>query len=41
MVEVIKHIMGVCGEHWHPNIWTAAMASPMLSYLVYYIKDKL
>lgn len=22
MVEVIKHTLGICGEHWHPNLWT-------------------
>ena len=24
MIEIIKHALGFCGEHWHPNIWTAA-----------------
>ena len=22
MAEVIKHALGLCGEHFHPNIWT-------------------
>ena len=22
MIEFIKHILGICGDHWHPNIWT-------------------
>ena len=20
MVEVLKHVFGICGEHWHPNV---------------------
>ena len=27
MVEVIKHTLGFCGEHWHPNLWTYNLAS--------------
>jgi hypothetical protein len=22
MIEVVKHALGFCGEHWHPNLWT-------------------
>jgi hypothetical protein len=22
MLETIKHLFGLCGEHWHPNIFT-------------------
>jgi len=21
-METIKHLLGLCGEHWHPNIFT-------------------
>lgn len=21
-METIKHLLGFCGEHWHPNIFT-------------------
>lgn len=21
-METIKHILGICGEHWHPNLFT-------------------
>ena len=21
-MEFIKHLLGFCGEHWHPNIFT-------------------
>jgi len=41
VIELIKHTLGLCGDHWHPNIWTLVTASPMVSYLIYWIKDKL
>ena len=22
MAELIKHVLGFCGERWHPNFWT-------------------
>ena len=37
MVEVIKHIFGFCGEHFHPNIWTVMAGSPIIASTVYYI----
>jgi len=40
MVEVIKHALGFCGEHWHPNIWTALAGSPIIASTVYYVKCK-
>lgn len=40
MIEVVKHALGFCGEHWHPNIWTAAASSPLIASTVYYIKCK-
>ena len=40
MVEVIKHIFGFCGEHFHPNIWTVMAGSPIIASTVYYIKCK-
>ena len=21
MFEFLKHALGFCGDHWHPNIW--------------------
>ena len=42
MVEVIKHTLGICGEHWHPNIFTFLVAAvgslPGISYLKYKLK---
>ena len=29
MIEIIKHVTGFCGEHWHPNMWTALAGSPV------------
>jgi len=40
MIEVVKHIFGFCGEHWHPNIWTAFASSPLIAPAVYFIKCK-
>ena len=22
IIEFIKHVFGICGDHWHPNVWT-------------------
>jgi len=40
MVEIIKHSLGVCGEHWHPNLFTFLMSGLGLSPAFYYIKYK-
>ena len=40
MIEVIKHTLGICGEHWHPNIWTAFASTPIVAPALYYIKCK-
>jgi len=40
MVEVIRHTLGICWEHWHPNLWTAFASSPIIATSVYYIKCK-
>lgn len=41
MIEFIKHALGICGEHWHPNIWTILTGSVGLTPAFYYIKNKL
>jgi hypothetical protein len=43
MVEIIKHSLGLCGEHYHPNIFTILTGSlgiiPGINYLYFrYIK---
>jgi len=40
MIEVIKHTLGICGEHWHPSILTAFASSPIIASTVYWIKCK-
>jgi len=40
MIEFIKHILGICGDHWHPNVWTALAGSPIIATTVHYIKCK-
>ncbi len=30
-METIKHLLGLCGEHWHPNIFTILF----LIFLIY------
>ena len=42
MIEALKHIFGLCGDHWHPNIWTMAAGGfglvPIFSYLKFKLK---
>ena len=40
MIEIIKHVSGVCGDHWHPNIWTAFASTPIIGSTFYYLKYK-
>ena len=41
MVEFIKHILGICGDFAHPNIWTVlAKVHGNAPSTVYYIKCK-
>ena len=40
MIEVLRHVTGFCGEHWHPNIWTAIASSTPIATAAYYIKCK-
>lgn len=42
MIEFLKHSLGLCGEHFHPNIFTFILSgfgsAPIFSYI--YIKLK-
>ena len=40
MVEVLKHTLGLCGEGWHPNLFTAIASSPVVYSTYYYVKCK-
>ena len=39
MIEFVKHALGLCGEHWHPNLLTIIASGlgllPALQYLKY------
>ena len=43
MIEVIKHSLGLCGEHFHPNIFTLLLgglgATPAFNYIYYKVKS--
>jgi len=43
MLEIIKHSLGLCGEHFHPNIFTILMGGfgslPVLSYIKHKTKS--
>jgi len=43
MIEFLKHTLGICGEHWHPNIFTFILGglglSPSLNYIYYKLKS--
>jgi len=40
MIEILKHAVGICGDHWHPNALTLLAGSPMVLAAVTYIKCK-
>ena len=40
MIEVIKHSLGFCGEHWHPNIFTILLSVVGILQAYSYIKYK-
>lgn len=40
MIEFIKHALGFCGGHWHPNVFTIAASVPIFGPVIYYVKCK-
>ena len=40
MIEIIKHSLGLCGEHFHPNIFTLLISGFGFTGLYSYIKYK-
>ena len=44
MIEFLRHALGFCGEHWHPNIFTISLAlvggSQTVSYIHYKLTNK-
>ena len=45
MAELIKHALGLCGEHYHPNLLTLLLGgfglTTTFSYIRSYIKCKI
>ena len=41
MIEFLRHALGLCGEHWHPNIWTILLGGLGLQQSFLYIKYKI
>tara|TARA_Y100000004_G_scaffold57085_1_gene63519 strand:+ start:260 stop:427 length:168 start_codon:yes stop_codon:yes gene_type:complete len=41
MIEFFKHFFGLCGEHWHLNIWTVSSYSGIILFSGYVIKNKI
>jgi hypothetical protein len=44
MIEFVKHALGLCGEHWHPNLFTIIVSGfgllPAFEYFKYkYFKN--
>ena len=40
MIEIVKHTLGICGEHWHPSALTLLAGSPLFVATINYIKCK-
>jgi len=44
MVELLRHTLGLCGEHWHPNLLNMSLISfgflESISYIKYKLKSK-
>tara|TARA_Y100000385_G_C12580251_1_gene420150 strand:+ start:117 stop:266 length:150 start_codon:yes stop_codon:yes gene_type:complete len=41
MVEFVKHFLGICGEHWHPNIFHFIAGGLGAIPMFLYIKNKI
>ncbi len=45
MIEAIKHTLGICGEHWHPNLWTLLIGGfgfgSIIKFAISYCKCKI
>ena len=40
IIHFIKHALGFCGEHWHPNVFTLVASVPIVGPAIYYVKCK-
>jgi len=32
-METLKHLLGICGDHWHPNLFTVILFIVVLKYI--------
>jgi len=43
MIEFLKHSLGLCGEYYHPNIFTFILgelgSTPIFSYIYFKLKS--
>ena len=43
MIEFLTYALGICGDHWHPNILTFLLSglglSPALNFIYYKFKS--
>tara|TARA_B110000977_G_scaffold184228_1_gene247671 strand:- start:51 stop:194 length:144 start_codon:yes stop_codon:yes gene_type:complete len=40
MMEILRHMLGICGEHWHPSILSIFIVMELSTY-IYYIHAKI
>ena len=40
MIEFLKHSLGLCGEHWHPNLWTFIFGGAGFTTATVFVKHK-
>lgn len=41
MIEFLKHLFGLCGEHWHPNIFHVLLGGVSFTSLWLWVKSKI
>ena len=32
-METLKHLLGICGDHWHPNLFTVILFIVVLKFI--------
>ena len=41
MIDFLRHLLGFCGEYWHPNIFHVLIGGSSISYAIFRIKNAL
>lgn len=41
MIEFLRHALGLCGEHHHPNVWHLIASWGSLSLIVTYVLSRI